>query len=122
MELVPFIVVMAVAVVSVCLTLVAFALAERRGGLQKAMRPDARGHWPAPMVLMFIGVLLDYAVVLALCVPGVSPFWDHSSPYTAWGQGVVFGWLIGIGLPYIYRKVSLARREHQSGVDRAPQA
>jgi hypothetical protein len=122
MELVPIIVIFAIGAVGLCLMLAAIVIVGRQGGWQQAMKSDARGHWPAPRLLMFIGALLGWAFGLGFFVPGVVPWWDYSSPYAAWGLGVGFGLLIGFGLHNIYRKVSLARREHQSGVDRAPQA
>jgi hypothetical protein len=120
MELVPPIIMTAVGVIGLCLMLAAFVMVARRGGWQQAMKPDAGGHWPAPRLLMLIGALLGTAFALALFVPGVVPWWDYSSPYAAWGQGVVFGFLIGFGLTNFYWSKRLAKREQPSGADRAP--
>jgi hypothetical protein len=120
MELVPVIVMTAVGVIGICLMLAAFVMADRRGDWQQAMKPDPRGHRPTPRLLLLIGALLGTAFALSVFVPGVVPWWDYSSPYAAWGQGVVFGFLIGFGLANFYWSKRLAKREQPSGADRAP--
>jgi hypothetical protein len=102
--------------------LAAFGMVGRRGGWRQAMKPDAHGHWPAPRLLMLLGVLLCAAFGLALFVPGVVPWWDYSAPHAAWGQGVVFGCLVGVGLGAFCLRLLLARRERPSGIDQGPQA
>jgi multisubunit Na+/H+ antiporter MnhB subunit len=87
MELVPVIAIGAVGAVGFCLMLTAFVMVGRRGGWQQAMKPDARGHWPAPRLLMLIGALLGVVFALLLFIPGVIPWWDYSSPYRTWGDG-----------------------------------
>jgi hypothetical protein len=118
MELVPIIALVVAGTVGCCLMLAAFVMIGRRGGWQQAMKPDARGRWPAPRRLMLIGAVLGAAFSLALFVPGVVPWWDYSGPYAGWGYGVVFGFILGFGSGIFYWRVLLARREHASGVDR----
>jgi hypothetical protein len=122
MGLVPILAILAVGVVGFCLMLAAFVLVARRGGWQQAMKPDARGHWPAPRHLMFIGALLGVAFSLLLFLPGVVPWWDYSSPSAAWGQGVVFGFVVGLCVGALSWQVLLARREYPPGAHRGPQA
>jgi hypothetical protein len=95
MELVPVIAIAAVGAVGFCLMLTAFVIVGRRGGWQQAMKPDSRGHWPAPRLLMLIGALLGVVFALLLLIPGVIPWWDYSSPSGTWGMGVVFGIAVG---------------------------
>jgi hypothetical protein len=122
MELVPIIAITAVGAVGFCLMLAAFVMVGRRGGWQQAMKPDARGHWPAPRLLMLVGAALGAAFGLLLFVPGVVPWWDYSSPSAAWGLGVVFGFGLGFGVGILSWRVLLARRGHARGADRGPQA
>jgi hypothetical protein len=121
MELVATIALTAVGAVGVGLMLAAFVLVGRRGGWQQALKADARGRWPAPRILLLIGALLGFAFASVLLVPGVVPWWDSSSPNAAWGQGAVFGFLIGFFVSNWYWAVRLARREHPGGADRAAQ-
>jgi hypothetical protein len=122
MELVPIIAITAVGAVGLWLMLAAFVMVGRRGGWQQAIKPDARGHWPAPRNLMLVGAVLGAAFGLLMFVPGVVPWWDHSSPYDAWGLGVVFGLGLGFGLAVFCVPSLRASRERPGGAGRGPQA
>jgi hypothetical protein len=120
MELVPMIVVTVVGAIGFFLMLSAFVMVGRRGGWPKAMKIDARGHWPTPRLLMCIGALSSVALAF-IFVPGMVPWWDYSSPYAVWAYGVVFGFLLGFGL----RPLLLIERrpsESRSGDDRGSSA
>jgi hypothetical protein len=83
MELLPIIVILGIAGVGFCLMLAAFIMIARRGGWERAMQPDAEGHWPLPRKLMLagaaLGCLFGLLMLLAPLVPGVVPWWDRSS-------------------------------------------
>jgi hypothetical protein len=83
--------------------------------------PNARGHWQAPRLLMFVGAVLGAVFGLLMFVPGMVPWWDYSSPYAAWWLGVVSGFGLGFALGILYWRVLLAKREQPSGAVRTPQ-
>jgi multisubunit Na+/H+ antiporter MnhB subunit len=112
MKLVPVIVVGVIGAVGFVLMVAAFVMVARRGGWQQAMQPDARGHWPAPRQLMLVGALLGTVFGLLLTVPGVIPWWEFTSPYAGWGQGVVFGFIVGFGTGIVYCRALVGRPQN----------
>jgi hypothetical protein len=122
MELVPIIAIAVVGAVGFCLMLAAFIMVSRRGGWQLAMQPSPQGRWPAPRRLMLIGAVLGAAFGLLTFVPGVVPWWEHSSPYDAWGLGVVFGLGLGFALGIVCAQTFRASGERPGGADRGLQA
>ena len=121
MDLLPLIVITVTGAVGFCLMLAAFVLVARRGGWQRAMQPGARGRWPAPRRLMFVGAVLCLAYGLAVLLPGVVPWWDYSSPWTTWVLGAFFGFGAGVAGLSIYYGLRLpVRREAVGGADRIP--
>jgi hypothetical protein len=118
MQLVPIIAIAGVGAVGFCLMLAAFFMVSRRGGWQQAMQPTAQNRWPAPRLLMLIGAGLGAAFGLLMFVPGVAPWWEHSSPSDAWARGVVFGLGLGFGLGIACAQAFRASRERPGGANR----
>jgi hypothetical protein len=106
MEWLLFYTVMAIAAAGISLMLTAFVLAAGRGGWQRAMQPDGRGRWPLPRLLLLAGAALVTLFGLLLLVPGAVPYWDVSSPGTAWMMGAAFGFSVSM----LYHRVRQAVR------------
>lgn len=66
------------------------------GGWQRAGQPGSGSRWQLPRRLFLVGAIFSFCFTFLFLMPGVVPWWDYSSPWTNWLNGVFCGFALGI--------------------------